>query len=43
LVRYWLKKIRKYADENAEIIILGNKIDLINEMQVDDEVAEELA
>jgi len=33
-VAYWLKKIKKHGDENVEIVLLGNKIDLINERLV---------
>lgn len=39
LVRYWFKKIQKYADENVQIILLGNKIDLFNEITIDEEEA----
>ena len=37
---YWIKKIKKYGDKNVDIILLGNKIDLINEVVVDQEEAE---
>jgi len=37
LVRYWFKKINKYGDENVEIVLVGNKIDLINDKVVDEE------
>ncbi len=37
-VDYWIKKIKKNADdENVEILLLGNKIDLINERTVTEE------
>ena len=38
-VHYWLKKIKKHADENVEILLLGNKTDLINNMAVASEDA----
>ena len=31
-VSYWLQKIKKHGDENVEIMLLGNKVDLINEV-----------
>jgi len=34
-IGYWLKKIRENGDIDTEIIMLGNKIDLINEIEVD--------
>lgn len=43
LVRYWFKKIAKYADENVEIILLGNKIDLINDVSIDEDDARAMA
>jgi Ras-related protein Rab-1A len=43
LVRYWFKKIHKYADENVQIILLGNKIDLFNEITIDEEEAQKMA
>lgn len=42
-VAYWLKKVKKHGDENVEIILLGNKIDLINDKAVQSEEAEALA
>lgn len=39
-VAYWLKKIKKHGDENVEIILLGNKIDLINDIAIPYEEAE---
>jgi GTPase SAR1 family protein len=41
-VHYWLKKIKKHGDENVEIILLGNKIDLINDIAVPYEEAEKV-
>jgi Ras-related protein Rab-11A len=41
-MHYWVKKIRKHADPNVEIIILGNKTDLINSIAVQEEEADEL-
>ena len=34
-IDYWLDQIEEHADKGTEIILLGNKIDLINEIQVD--------
>lgn len=42
-VQYWLKKIKKHGDENVEIILMGNKIDLINDIAVTSEEAERVA
>lgn len=42
-VTYWLKKIKKHGDENVDIILMGNKIDLINDVVVEREEAERLA
>lgn len=42
-VQYWLKKIKKHGDENVEIILLGNKIDLLNDRMVTDEDAQRVA
>lgn len=38
-VTYWLKKIKKHGDENVEIVLIGNKIDLINDISVSTEEA----
>ena len=40
---YWLQKIREGADPDSQIIMLGNKIDLINDIEVDQDVATKLA
>jgi GTPase SAR1 family protein len=41
---YWITKIRETADPNVEIIIIGNKSDLINDYRlVSDEEAMTLA
>ena len=40
---YWLEKIRENADPDSKIIMLGNKVDLINDIEVDQEVARQLA
>jgi len=40
---YWLAKIRENADPDSQIIMLGNKCDLINDIEVDQEVARSLA
>ena len=40
---YWLEKIRENADPDSQIIMLGNKIDLINDIEVDQEGARQLA
>ena len=42
-IEYWLKKIKKHGDENVEILLLGNKIDLINDRAVTTEQAQEVA
>lgn len=42
-IEYWLKKIKKHGDENVEILILGNKIDLINDRLISQEEGERLA
>ena len=34
-IDYWLDQIEEHADKGTEIILLGNKIDLINDIQVD--------
>ena len=34
-IDYWLEQIKEHADEGTEIILLGNKIDLINDIVVD--------
>ena len=31
-LQYWLNKIKKHADENVEIVLIGNKIDLVNDV-----------
>ena len=36
---YWLQKIRENADPDSQIIMLGNKVDLINDIEVDQEGA----
>ena len=40
---YWLKMIKENADPHSQIIMLGNKIDLINDIAVDQEHARKLA
>ena len=40
---YWLQKIRENADPYCKIIMLGNKVDLINEIVVDQEAARQFA
>lgn len=42
-VEYWLKKIKKHGDEHAEILLLGNKIDLINDRVITEEESQALA
>ena len=42
-VEYWLKKIKKHGDENVEILLLGNKIDLVNDRIITTEESEEFA
>lgn len=40
---YWIKRIQDNVDSEAEIILIGNKIDKINEVLVDQEQATLLA
>ena len=40
---YWLQKIRQNAHPDSQIIMLGNKIDLINDIAVDQDQARQLA
>ena len=40
---YWISRIRQNGDEAAEIILIGNKIDMINDILVDQEQAAQLA
>jgi small GTP-binding protein len=42
-VDYWIKKIKKNADENVEVLLLGNKIDLINDRAVAEEEARKIS
>mmetsp|Transcript_16322 Transcript_16322/g.27592 ORF Transcript_16322/g.27592 Transcript_16322/m.27592 type:complete len:141 (+) Transcript_16322:403-825(+) len=42
LSQYWLPKISENADSNIELMLLGNKTDLINERCVSEEEANEL-
>lgn len=42
-VHYWLKKIKKHADPNVEIMLLGNKTDLFNNIVVPTEDGKKLA
>ena len=34
-MEYWLQKIRENADPDTQKIMLGNKVDLINDIDVD--------
>ena len=34
LTEYWLPKIQENSDENTEVVLVGNKIDMINDRQV---------
>ena len=36
-LEYWLRKIKKHADENVEMVLIGNKIDLINDVVIQKE------
>lgn len=36
-IDYWLRKIKEIGDQDAEVILLGNKIDMINDINVDQE------
>lgn len=42
-IDYWLKKIKEIGDQDAQLILLGNKIDMINEIHVDQEQAANLS
>jgi len=33
-VDYWLNRIKENGDVDSEVILIGNKIDLINEIHV---------
>jgi len=32
---YWINRIKENGENNVEIILIGNKIDMINEINVD--------
>ena len=38
-----MNKIKKHADENVEILLIGNKIDLVNDVAVQHEEALKMA
>ena len=40
---YWIKRVQEHVEKDAEIILIGNKIDKINEILVDQENAAQLA
>ena len=40
---YWLKQIEEHAERGTEIILLGNKIDLVNDIVVAERDAREIA
>jgi GTPase SAR1 family protein len=42
LSKYWLPKISENADSNIELVLIGNKTDLINDRQVSEEEARHL-
>jgi len=42
-VRKWLQEINRYASENVQKILVGNKADLVSERKVSYEDAKELA
>ena len=42
-ISYWLGKIQANGELDTEIVLLGNKIDLINDIQVDQTEANKLA
>lgn len=42
-IQYWLKKIDKYGDANVEILLLANKVDLLNERLISTFDIEEFA
>ncbi|CAD5215890.1 unnamed protein product [Bursaphelenchus okinawaensis] len=43
LETYWLREIRKYAPQNAVLLLVGNKADMESERKVDFDRAERLA
>jgi len=42
-VDYWLNRIKENGDEGSEVILIGNKIDLMNEVHVDRLAAQKVA
>jgi GTPase SAR1 family protein len=36
-MEYWLNNIRLHGDQHVEILLLGNKIDLINDRVISEE------
>lgn len=42
-LNYWINRIKEKGETEAQIIMIGNKIDMINEILVDQEQATSLA
>lgn len=42
-LNYWINRIKEKGESEAQIIMIGNKIDMINEILVDQEQATSLA
>ena len=42
-ISYWLGKIQANGENDTEVILLGNKIDMINEKKVSETAAQKLA
>ena len=42
-VDYWLNRIRENGDKGAELLLIGNKVDMINDFHVDRDGASKLA
>jgi Ras-related protein Rab-8A len=42
-VDYWLNRIQENGDEGVELILIGNKIDMINDVHVDRSSAQKVA
>jgi GTPase SAR1 family protein len=40
---YWIKKIRKHGDSHVEILLIGNKMDLRNDIAVNSQEAKTFA
>ncbi|KAJ3434197.1 ras and ef-hand domain-containing protein [Anaeramoeba flamelloides] len=40
---YWIKEIQEYAPENVQMVLVGNKIDLVDDRKVSTEMGEKFA